>query len=598
MKVSHHSDDTPAKAWARALEKTAPLHPVAEVTLPTLMDNLASTFGSKLALISEHEAVSYTELGQRSNQYARWALDQGLRAGEVVCLLMHNCPDYLAIWLGITHLGVVVALINTNLTGESLQHAIAVVSPRHVVADADLVAAVEAIGARLPAGTRVWSCGADDAGKHPWLVLDREQFSGRPLEAQGRTPVAVRDTALLIYTSGTTGLPKAVKLSHYRIMEWSLWFAGMMDTRPDDRLFNCLPMYHSTGGVVGIGAMLVNGGAVVIRRRFSVSRFWDDIAEQRCTLFLYIGELCRYLLGAPRHQRDTDHRLRLCFGNGLRKNVWEAFAARFRIPRIIEFYAATEGNVALYNCEGRPGSIGRVPPFLAHRFPVALIRCDPVSGEPLRDQDGRCVRCAADEVGEAVGKIVAGDEAGTRRFEGYTDAAATERKILRNVFNSGDAWFRTGDLMQRNQAGFFYFVDRIGDTFRWKGENVSTTQVAEVMSACPGVTEAVVYGVEVAGAEGRAGMAAITVGPDFSLGNLHAYLAEHLPEYARILFLRVCAALDVTGTFKPVKARLAREGYGPDAARDALYLNRPASRAFEPLDAAMRERIQRGDIRL
>ena len=597
MKLPPQSDDTPAKAWARALERTASLHPTVGITLPILIDNLASTYSAKLALISEDDAVSYTELGQRSNQYARWALAQGLRAGEVVCLLMHNCADYVAIWLGITRVGGVVALINTNLTGEILEHAIAVASPRHVIAGVELVAAVEANRARLPAA-RVWACGAGDPGKDPRLVLDRREFSGRPLEADEHTAVPVRNTALLIYTSGTTGLPKAVKLSHYRILEWSSWFAGMMDTRSDDRLFNCLPMYHSTGGVVGIGAMLVNGGAVVIRRRFSASQFWDDIVEQGCTLFLYIGELCRYLLGAPEHPRESKHHLRLCFGNGLRKDVWEAFASRFRIPRIIEFYAATEGNVSLYNCEGRPGAIGRVPPFLAHRFPVALIQCDAVSGEPLLDQDGRCVRCGANEVGEAVGEILTGDDAGTRLFEGYTDASASEHKILRNVFASGDAWFRTGDLMRRDKAGYFYFVDRIGDTFRWKGENVSTTQVAEVVSACPGVAEAVVYGVEVPGAEGRAGMAAITTGPEFSLVSLQTHLAEHLPDYARILFVRVCAALDVTGTFKPMKERLVREGYGPNAARDGLYFNHPSSQAFEVLDAGIRERIQRGDIRL
>jgi fatty-acyl-CoA synthase len=593
-----HLEETPARAWARALEKTAPLHRSPEITLPALLDSLAATLGAKVALSSDHDVVSYAELAYRANQYARWALAQGLAAGDVVCLLMHNCVDYAAIWLGISRVGSVVALLNTNLTGGSLQHALAVASPQHVIAGEDLVAALEASHAHLPTGTQFWTFAADGLCLGPRLVLDRRQYSGCPLRAEECAPVPMRQTALLIYTSGTTGLPKAVKLSHYRIMEWSFWFAGMMNMQPDDRLFNCLPMYHSTGGIVGIGATLVSGGTVVIRRRFSASRFWDDIVAHGCTQFLYIGELCRYLLSAPRNPRETEHHLRLCFGNGLRKDVWERFAARFDIPRIIEFYAATEGNVSLYNSEGRPGAIGRVPPFLAHRFPVALIRCGPVSGEPVRDQNGRYTRCEAGEIGEAIGMIRAGADAGTQLFEGYTDAVATERKILRNVFASGDAWFRTGDLMRRDNAGFFYFVDRVGDTFRWKGENVSTTEVGEVVAACPGVTGSVVFGVEVPGAEGRAGMAAITTGVDFNLVRLHAHLSKELAEWARILFLRLCTSLNATGTFKPVKERLVCEGYGINAAGEVVYFNSPESRTFEPLDAAMRDRIRRGDVRL
>lgn len=598
MSAPLQSEDTPAKAWVRALQKTASLPAKAELTFPILMEELASVHGAKPALISEDDTVSYAALGRRSNQYSRWALDQGLKPGDVVCLLMHNCPEFVAIWLGITRVGGIVALINTNLTGAALAQVIAVASPLHMIVGADLAAAVQAGRSVVPPATHIWHCSSNGVGDRPFGVLDREQFSGDILAERERPAVVRQQTALMIYTSGTTGLPKAVRLSHSRIMEWSLWFAGMMDTKADDRLFNCLPMYHSTGGVVGIGAMLVNGGSVVIRQRFSASRFWDDIAGQDCTLFLYIGELCRYLVNAPHHERETDHRLRLCFGNGLRKDVWETFASRFRIPRIVEFYAATEGNVSLYNCEGRVGAIGRVPPFLAHRFPVALIQCDPVSGEPLRGMDGSCIRCATDEVGEAIGKILTGADAGTQVFEGYTDVAASERKILRGVFVKGDQWFRTGDLMRRDASGFFYFVDRIGDTFRWKGENVSTIQVAEVMAACPGVTQALVYGVELPRAEGRAGMAAITIEPDFSLDRLHTHMAEHLPEFARVVFLRVSPTLDITGTFKPVKSVLIREGYGPNAVDDPVFFNDPDHQAFQPLDDATRERIQLGEIRL
>ena len=291
-------------------------------------------------------------------------------------------------------------------------------------------------------------------------------------------------------------------------MQWSLWFAGLMNTGPDDRIYNCLPMYHSIGGVTATGALLVRGGSVVIGEKFSASTFWDDVVNWDCTLFQYIGELCRYLVNAPQHPRERQHRLRLCCGNGLRADTWEKFQSRFEIPRILEFYAATEGNVSLYNVEGKVGAIGRVPPFLAHRFPLALVQFDAVSGEPARDKDGRAIRCTTDEVGEAIGRIGRGTaEAGGGEFEGYTSAADSERKILRDVFEPGDAWYRTGDLMRMDGAGFYYFVDRIGDTFRWKGENVATSEVAAVLMDFPGIAEATVYGVAVPGTEGAAGMA-------------------------------------------------------------------------------------------
>ena len=272
--------------------------------------------------------------------------------------------------------------------------------------------------------------------------------------------------ALYIYTSGTTGLPKAAKVSHYRLLQWSHWFAGLMDTGPADRMYDCLPLYHSVGGVVATGATLLGGGAVVIRARFSASNFWRDVSEQRCTLFQYIGELCRYLVNAAPQPLETGHSLRIACGNGLRVDVWEKFRSRFRIPRILEYYASTEGNFSLYNCEGEPGAIGRIPPFLAQRLPVALLRFDVDGGAPRRNAAGFCEHCAVDEVGEAVGLIPdpsGGSRAG--RFEGYADREASERKMLHNVFQAGRSWYRTGDLMRRDARGFFYFVDRVGESY-------------------------------------------------------------------------------------------------------------------------------------
>jgi fatty-acyl-CoA synthase len=381
-------------------------------------------------------------------------------------------------------------------------------------------------------------------------------------------------------------------------MQWSYWFAGMLDIRPTDRMYNCLPMFHSTGGVVAIGAMLVSGGSIVVRPRFSASRFWDEVVESECTVFQYIGELCRFLVNSPPHPREREHQLRICCGNGLAADVWTTFQERFHIPRIVEFYAATEANFSLFNCEGQPGSIGRVPPFLAHRFPLALVQFDVEAGEPVRDANGFCVRCAPNETGEAISKIVQSDTSTAGGFEGYTSAADTDRKILRNVFEAGDAWFRSGDLMRRDAAGFFYFVDRIGDTFRWKGENVSTTEVAEVVAAFPGVTEAIVYGVTVPGAEGRAGMAAIVADSSLDLAGYARHLADRLPEYARPVFLRFRDNIEMTSTFKPRRHDLVRDGYDPARTTDALYFNDRASRAFVKIDAAVLERINAGAVRL
>jgi len=361
-------------------------------------------------------------------------------------------------------------------------------------------------------------------------------------------------------------------------------------------MYDCLPLYHSVGGVVATGATLVGGGAVVLRERFSASSFWQDVVAERCTVFQYIGELCRYLLASPPQAQESQHALRLACGNGLRGDVWREFERRFRIPQILEYYAATEGNFSLYNCEGRAGAIGRIPPFLAHRLPVALVKFDLEAQAPARDASGRCVRCAPQEPGEALGQILA--ENGATHFEGYTDEAASASKILRDVFAPGDAWYRTGDLMRQDEQGFFYFVDRVGDTFRWKGENVSTTEIAEVIAACPGVADATVYGVSVPGTEGRAGMAALVAAKGFELAELRRALAARLPDYARPLFVRIVSALELTGTFKLRKQELALEGYDPARVRDALYIDDPARGAYVPLDAELHARLQAGKLRV
>lgn len=585
------------KAWVRALEMTTPIVRNPAVTLPVLIDTLADSFGTAPALVSDHQNLTYRGLAERSNQYARWALRQSLSFGDVVGLLMPNCPDYMAIWLGITRVGGIVSLLNTNLVGDSLVHAINIVAPRHVIVDAALVEAFTGVVTRLSPEIQIWTHGENDRGFS--RIDDEIAHSAKigPASSEYRAPT-IFDRALYIYTSGTTGLPKAANVSHFRLMQWSHWFAGMMDTRADDRMYNCLPMYHSVGGVAAIGSMLVNGGSVVLRERFSASGFWDDVVESNCTMFQYIGEICRYLVNTSPHAREAQHCLRLVCGNGLNAAVWEKFQRRFRIPQILEFYAATEGNFSLFNCEGRVGSIGRIPSFLAQRLSTALVKLDPETDQPVRNQDGFCIRSSTNEVGEAIGRISDDKSSPLGRFEGYADKAASEEKIARNVFAHGDSWFRTGDLMRKDDKGYFYFVDRVGDTFRWKGENVSTTEVAATVCAFPDVVEAVAYGVTVPGSEGRAGMVAAVVHESFDLSAFREYLAERLPEYARPLFLRFPGKIDVTGTFKSRKKDLPREAYDPAATTDPVYFNDPVRQTFVKLDEALYESIRSGKVRL
>ncbi len=589
---------SPLKAWVRALELTAPIDRGLSPCLPVLIDTLADRFGSAPALSGRETSLSYRELAQSVNRYARWALEQGLSPGGVVCLMMPNCPEYLAIWLGLTRARVVVSLLNTNLSGELLAHSINIVSPRYVIVAATLSGAMRTARAHIQGNVRYMTHGAGN-DELPRIDLAVAPLSGVKLTHDDCPAPGLDDRALYIYTSGTTGLPKAANVSHLRLMQWSHWFAGMMDTQPADRMYNCLPLYHSVGGVVATGATLVSGGTVVLRERFSASEFWRDVVEERCTLFQYIGELCRYLLAHPPQEWETQHSLRLCCGNGLRPDVWEAFRERFRIPQILEYYAATEGSFSLYNCEGRPGAIGRIPPFLSHRMPVALVRFDPATGVPLRDESGLCIRCATNEVGEAIGQVSNSGGKHGGRFEGYADEAASEKKILRDVFARGDAWYRTGDLMRKDDQGFFYFVDRVGDTFRWKGENVSTGEVAAVITGCRGVTEAVVYGVTVAGADGRAGMAALVVDDsEFDLEVFREHLASRLPDYARPLFLRIVSAIELTGTFKLRKQDLAAEGYDLTRIRDALFFDDRQQRAYVRLDEGLYARLKEGKVRV
>jgi fatty-acyl-CoA synthase len=443
----------------------------------------------------------------------------------------------------------------------------------------------------------IWIHGVDDH-RFPRIDTRLGGLPSHPMADAEQPLVTLSDLALYIYTSGTTGLPKAARVSHGRLLQWCSWFAAMLGVRPEDRMYDCLPMYHSVGGVLAPGAALVAGASVAIRESFSAREFWADVVRWDCSMFQYIGEFCRYLLHAPPESFNPNHRVRVACGNGMSGDVWNEFKERFRIPAVFEFYASSEGGLSLFNVEGKPGSIGRVPPYLAHRLAPVLVRFDPETEQPSRDTRGFCVPAEPNEPGEALARVLSEASPTGSRYEGYTDPSASEEKLLRNVFQAGDVWVRTGDLMRRDEKGFFYYVDRVGDTFRWKGENVATTEVAETLCGFPGVKHAVVYGVKVPGADGRIGMAALTVEGSLDLLRLREYMIASLAPYARPAFFRLRENCDVTGTFKYSKAELLKQEYNPEMISDALYFDNPETQTLHPLDPILYSRIQSGNVRL
>jgi len=559
--------------------------------------DLARRHGTNEALIQGQTVLTFNDLDTRANRYARWAMAQGIGKGDVVALHMGNRPEFMVAWIGLARAGAVVALINTNQVGASLAHSYKIVGAKLVVLGAEMAPAFETVRSQLDPCPDIWIEGGATSASD--LNAGLEAVTHAPLTEAERPDLTIDDPCLYIFTSGTTGLPKAATISHYRVLAIMNGFSAVMGARKTDRMYVTLPLYHSSGGLLAAGAALTVGGATIIRTQFSASSFWSDCVKYEATMFQYIGELCRYLLNAPVSGHERAHNIRLCCGNGLRPDIWEEFQRRFALPRIIEFYGATEGNVVLVNHDGKVGSVGRIPFWAKPLFHTEVVRFDMETGAPVRGPDGHCQICDPDEIGEVIGEVRTGTTAPTSRFDGYADGRATKSKVLRDVFTKGDAWFRTGDLMRRDRSGYFYFVDRIGDTFRWKGENVSTTEVAEVLSAYPGVAHANVYGVAVPGHDGRAGMAAIVPADGgIELAGLPEFLGQRLPAYARPRFVRVLPQMEITGTFKQSKVTLVTDGFDPDKGGDPIFFSLTDGGAFETMTPEICAKIGSGKVKL
>jgi acyl-CoA synthetase (AMP-forming)/AMP-acid ligase II len=535
---------------------------------------------------------TYAEANALINQHMHAYRALGVESGDTVAILLENRPEFLWHMFALHKLGAVSSLINTNLQSDALAHAVRICSPVRIVVGSEVWSQFEPVMDAVGTGTRD-KVDVDVDPEFPVEVsasLWSERLRGQSIANPTKPGPILRQQAAYIYTSGTTGLPKAAIIRQDRFYRAGrVWGFGAYAFKPGDVLYNCLPLYHSNSVLIATAAVVTAGVAMALARKFSRSHFWDDVRRYDASAIIYIGELCRYLLNSPESPDDRRHRVRVASGNGLRPDIWREFQSRFGIEHIAEFYGATEGNSITVNLFNVFGSVGPNMPGMV------LARWDEATNDFVRDHAGRLQRVRAGEPGILLGKIRR-----RARFEGYQDKAASEQKILRDAFVPGDAYFNTGDLLRRDHRAHLYFVDRVGDTFRWKGENVATSEVQAHLLKWPAVEEASVYGVQIPGTEGRAGMAALALreGEAFDPKGFARHVAQGLPPYARPLFVRVRKELQKTSTFKLQKTELQREAYDPRSVTEPLYFLEPDKSSYVPITPQLFESVQSGRVRL
>lgn len=550
------------------------------------------------ALLFEDLRFSYRELDVWSNQVANYLISKGVKKGDVIAVYMENRPELICFCLAMAKIGAVAAMVNTSQTGKVLTHSINLVKASHVVVGEELAPCLDEVLDDIKASkdNLYWWADANtlsDTGDAP------AGYKNLALEIKGsssKVPSTAKDVhkddgLFYIYTSGTTGLPKAVVFTHGRWTKAYGTFGHIVDLNANDVMYVTLPLYHATGIVVCWVPVLRGAGALALRRKFSASNFWKDVKRFDASAFGYVGELCRYLLDVEPNNRERTHRVRKMLGNGLRPNIWHEFKDRFCIDEVFEFYASSEGNIGFSNVFNFENTVGFSP------LPYKLVQYDKEQNEPVRDSHGHCIEVGKGEVGLLVGEITPKSP-----FDGYTDPEKNKAVILRNVFKKGDKYFNTGDLMRDIGFKHTQFVDRIGDTFRWKGENVSTTEVENIMSDHDDIHEAIVYGVEIQGTNGRAGMAAITPNEGEKLDvekctALLPYLQEELPPYAVPVFLRIQDHVEQTGTFKYSKSKLKEVAFNPEKTDEPILVCLPNDDKFTLVDKVLFNKIQSGEFR-
>ncbi|XP_022125784.2 long-chain fatty acid transport protein 4 [Pieris rapae] len=536
---------------------------------------------------------TFREMAEKSNQVARVMQEMGLKRGDVVCIFMPNCAEYVYMWLGMAKLGVVSALINSNLRHKPLLHCIQVANAKAIIYSDCLVDAVADINADLPADIKKFQLYGDCA---PGVTDMRSEMEKQSPDY----PIVVdkpqyNDTLLYIYTSGTTGMPKAAVMKNSKYLIVVVATVHMLGLKSTDRMYNPLPLYHLAGGLVGTAAALVDGIPSVLRSKFSASNYWSDCIKYECTVSQYIGEMCRYLLAQPSKPTDTQHRVRIMVGNGMRPAIWQQIVDRFKVPQINEIYGATEGNANIINVDNTVGAVGFLPKLVPTRLhPIALVKIDEL-GNVIRGPDGYCIRCQPNEPGMFIGLISQRNAA--RAYHGYVDKSASNKKVETDVFSKGDAAFVSGDILVADDYGYLFFRDRTGDTYKWKGENVATAEVEDALGPVLDRRDCVVYGVSIPQTEGRAGMAAIA-DPErtLDLSKLAAHLDHSLPSFARPLFLRLTKDIEITSTFKLKKLQYQKEGVDPDVIKDPLYFRSGAG--FVPITTPLFNDISNGKVKL
>ncbi|XP_004586433.2 long-chain fatty acid transport protein 6 [Ochotona princeps] len=547
-------------------------------------------------IIYEGNVHTYRDVDRRSNRVAHVFLrHSSLKKGDTVALLMTNEPDFIHVWFGLAKLGCVVAFLNSNIRAHCLLHCIRTCEPAALVVGADLLEAVEEMLPSLLKDISVW--GMQDSVPQGVISLKNKlsTSSDDPVPRSHNRASSLKSTYLYIFTSGTTGLPKAAVITQLQALKASagLWAFGCTT---DDIIYITLPLYHSSASLLGIGGCVELGATCVLKKKFSASQFWNDCKKYNVTVFQYIGELCRYLCKQPKREGEKDHRVRLAIGNGMRSDVWRQFLDRFGHIKMCEFYGATEGNISFMNHTGKIGSVGRTNFFYKLFFSFDLVKYDFQKDEPVRNEQNWCTPVKKGEPGLLISRVNTKNP-----FFGYAGSSRhTKSKLLVDVFKKGDVYFNTGDLMVQDAENFLYFWDRIGDTFRWKGENVATTEVADVVGMLDFIQETNVYGVPVPGYEGKAGMASIILKPHKSLDleKVYEQVVTSLPAYAYPRFLRIQEKMETTGTFKLQKLQLVEEGFDPLKISDPLYFMDNLKKSYIPLTKELYDQILLGEIKL
>lgn len=580
-------DETQAKLDIRS-RAAMQIKPRDRYTVADRLEDMAARQGGRDFLVYGGQRYSYADVDVRANQVAHALHARGLRCGDVCALAMENRPEFFFYWFGLVKLGVVTAVINTQVTGRQLVHALETTGAKVVIVGEECLPNFGATDGRPEQSLYIVSDTekpATDAHRRIGsadITAEVAAASRSTFPRAGRAELRAEETMLLIFTSGTTGLPKAARYSHMRWMSSGDVMEVTLGVTADDVFYCCLPLYHGAAATSVTSTALKAGSSIVVRRKFSTREFWSDVRRNDITIFQYIGEICRYLLNAPPQPSDREHTLRCMLGAGLTPETWTRWIERFGPIQVFEGWGSTEANTALINVDNHVGSCGRVPDWNKTNF--RLVRYDVETESYPRDENGRYILCQPGDVGEGIAFIVDHPEIGGGRFEGYTSLEATEKKILRNVFADGDAYWSSGDLLRYDEDGYFYFVDRIGDTFRWKSENVSTAEVADALADYPGMELINIYGVKVPAQEGRAGMAAIVMQPGhgFDPKRFYDLTERRLPGYAAPQFVRVSSVADMTTTFKLRKVDLQREGYDPQAFDDPLYVRDDKSGTYQP----------------